>query len=298
MTVPVRLERVVSLVPSATETLLAWGVPPVAVSRFCEQPGFPTVGGTKDPDVAAIVALAPDLVVLDDQENRREDAEALAAAGVAVHTLHITALAHVRPQLAGLATALGVEVPPCGPDVLSDVAETPPGFVRDETRPIDHGSRSTVDEMAVGTAAGPDHSSGTNPPERSGGGLSSGTNRPGGDAPSSGRRLRAWIPIWKRPWMTVNGDTYASTLLAAIGVDNVAADLPSRYPELDLADAAALAPDVVLAPSEPYPFAERHVAQLSEVAPVVLVDGRDLFWWGVRTVPAMDRLRALLSSRA
>ena len=69
--------RVVSLVPSVTETLLAWQITPVAVTRFCEQPDLPHVGGTKDPDVAAIVELRPDLVVLCDEENRREDADAL-----------------------------------------------------------------------------------------------------------------------------------------------------------------------------------------------------------------------------
>ena len=56
--------RIVSLVPSATETLLAWGIRPIAVTRFCEQPGLQLVGGTKDPDIAAIVALEPDLVVM------------------------------------------------------------------------------------------------------------------------------------------------------------------------------------------------------------------------------------------
>ncbi len=73
--------RVVSLVPSATETLRALGVTPVACTRFCEQPDLETVGGTKDPQVDAIVALAPDLVVVNDEENRREDADALVAAG-------------------------------------------------------------------------------------------------------------------------------------------------------------------------------------------------------------------------
>ena len=68
--------RVVSLVPSSTETLLALGVDVVACTRFCEQPAIPHVGGTKNPDIAAIVALAPDLVVLDEEENRREDADA------------------------------------------------------------------------------------------------------------------------------------------------------------------------------------------------------------------------------
>jgi hypothetical protein len=51
---------------------------------------------------------------------------------------------------------------------------------------------------------------------------------------------------------------------------------------------------VVLAPSEPYPFRERHVPLLAEVAPVVLVDGQDLFWWGVRTPAAAERLRRQL----
>ena len=62
--------RVVSLVPSSTETLRALGVDPVACSRFCEQPDLPHVGGTKNPDIDAIRELKPDVVVLDRQENR------------------------------------------------------------------------------------------------------------------------------------------------------------------------------------------------------------------------------------
>ena len=50
--------RVVSLVPSATETLLALGVVPLACTRFCEQPQLRHVGGTKDPDIDAIADLA------------------------------------------------------------------------------------------------------------------------------------------------------------------------------------------------------------------------------------------------
>src|SRR5688572_15752100 len=81
--------RIVSLLPSTTETLLAWGVDVVACTRFCEQPQLRHVGGTKDPDVAGIVALAPDLVVLDREENRREDADELIAAGVRIHVTHV-----------------------------------------------------------------------------------------------------------------------------------------------------------------------------------------------------------------
>jgi hypothetical protein len=106
-------------------------------------------------------------------------------------------------------------------------------------------------------------------------------------------RLRAFVPIWRRPWMTLNGDTYGSSLLALIGVTNVYGDRTDRYPTVeDLDDVRARRPDVVLAPSEPYPFAERHRAELETVAPVVLVDGQDLFWWGVRTPAAVERLRS------
>jgi hypothetical protein len=51
---------------------------------------------------------------------------------------------------------------------------------------------------------------------------------------------------------------------------------------------------VVLAPSEPYVFGEKHVPELAPVAPVELVDGQDLFWWGSRTPLAIERLRARL----
>jgi ABC-type Fe3+-hydroxamate transport system substrate-binding protein len=220
--------RVVSLVPSVTETLLAWGVTPVACTRFCEQPDLPHVGGTKDPDVARIVELRPDLVVLCVEENRREDADALTEAGIATAALSIDAVADVAPALRMLAGLVGVD-----PDGVEEV---------DRSAPVDE-------------------------------------------------RLRAFVPVWKRPWMSLAGGTYGSSLLASLGVDNVFADADDRYPTVTLEEARARRPDLVLAPSEPYPFRERHVPLLAEVAPVVLVDGQDLFWWGVRTPAAAARLR-------
>jgi ABC-type Fe3+-hydroxamate transport system substrate-binding protein len=238
------LKRIVSLVPSVTETLLDWGIRPVAVTRFCEQPGFPTVGGTKDPDVAAIVALEPDLVVVNDEENRREDADALAAAGVTLHVTAVRSVADVPPFLAALAAALGLDPPPPVPPLAPVGAENAPWG---------------------------DTSEGTRDPEW--------------------RRRRAFVPIWRRPWMTMNADTYGSSLLEAIGIDNVYADDADRYPTIELDEAAARHPDVVLAPSEPYPFRARHVTELRTVAAdVSLVDGRDLFWWGTRTAGALQRL--------
>lgn len=226
--------RVVSLVPSVTETLLAWGITPVAVTRFCERPELPAVGGTKDPDLERIVAFRPDLVVVNDEENRREDAEALEAAGVAIEVLTIDAVDDVGPELARLAARLGV-------------TWEPPALPPAPARP----------------------------------------------------RLRAFVPVWRRPWMSLAGGTYGSSLLARLGVANVFGAAERRYPEVTLEEAAALAPDVVLAPSEPYPFAARHVAELASVAPVApvtLVDGQDLFWWGSRTPAALVRLAAVVEA--
>ena len=222
--------RVVSLVPSVTETLLAWGITPVAVTRFCEHPELVHVGGTKDPDVAAIVRLAPDLVVVNDEENRREDFDALERAGLNVHVVPITSVDDVAPAMEALAGAVGT----------SATAFTLP-------------------------------------------------------APRS-RRVRAFVPIWRRPWMTMNAETYGSSVLAHLGVTNVFADAPTRYPTVTLDEVARERVDVVLAPTEPYPFSARHEAELGTIAPVAFVDGQDLFWWGVRTPDALQRLGAQLAS--
>ncbi len=228
--------RVVSLVPSVTETLLAWGIRPVACTRFCEQPALRHVGGTKDPDLAAVAALAPDLVVVCDEENRRVDADALVAAGLHIHSCSPRHVDDVGASLGRLASAVGVVPPPAAR---------------------------------------------------------------GGPVPTlAPLRLRAFVPIWRRPWMSMAADTYGSSLLAALGVANVCADHPDRYPEVTLDDMAARSPDVVLAPSEPYAFGPTHLAELAEVAPVVPVDGRDLFWWGVRTTAAAHRLHRRLAAAA
>jgi ABC-type Fe3+-hydroxamate transport system substrate-binding protein len=232
---------VVSLVPSITETLLAWGIQPAAVTRFCEAPGIPTVGGTKNPDVETIIAMGPDLVVMDAEENRIEDAGALQAAGVRVHATHVRSFDQVEPTMAELWAAVGGEGrhPTSGP------------------RPA---GRPSVRPASV---------------ERS-----------------------AWVPIWRRPWMSLGAGTYGSSLLSEAGIMNVLDGSGDAYPKFGVEEASAFRPDFVLAPSEPYPFSERHRVELEQVAPVVFVDGRDLFWWGDRTAGALKRLIELAATLA
>lgn len=222
--------RVVSLVPSVTETLSTWGIEPVACTRFCERPDLTAVGGTKNPDIEAIVAMRPDLVVMDRHENRREDAEALTAAAVRVVALEVASLDGLQHQLDVLAAA--VEARPA-PLVLPRLA------------PL-------------------------------------------------GRRV--FVPIWRRPWMSIGPRTYGSTFLASLGLANVLADADGDYPEVDLDEVADRRPDLVLVPSEPYAFDASHLVELEAVAPTVRVDGQDLFWWGTRTPSAMRRLHDQLAA--
>jgi hypothetical protein len=112
--------------------------------------------------------------------------------------------------------------------------------------------------------------------------------------PAREQRARAFIPIWRRPWMALGTPTYGADLLNHLGVSTIYVDQP--YPSVELEDVRARRPDVVLAPSEPYPFKERHRGELKSIAPAYFVDGKDLFWWGERTRHAMGRLSDQLSS--
>ena len=116
--------------------------------------------------------------------------------------------------------------------------------------------------------------------------------------PAPAEELRAFVPIWRRPWMSLRAGTYGSSVLRHLGVGNVFAEEADRYPEITLDEAARRRPDVVLAPSEPYPFAERHRVELEAVSPVTFVDGKDLFWWGIRTPAAISRLREQVLHRS
>jgi len=103
--------RIVSLVPSVTETVfaLARGAAVCGATRYCVEPAghmqhVTRVGGTKNPDVARIIALAPDLVVVNPEENRRADFDALAAAGLELFVSFPQRVADVPRMLRQLGT--------------------------------------------------------------------------------------------------------------------------------------------------------------------------------------------------
>ncbi|MEU0157731.1 helical backbone metal receptor [Streptomyces sp. NPDC006261] len=95
--------RVVSLVPSLTEAVAATAPGLlVGVTDWCTHPAglaAARIGGTKNPDVAAIAALAPDLVIANEEENRAPDLTALRAAGLDVLVTEIRTLDQAFTEL-------------------------------------------------------------------------------------------------------------------------------------------------------------------------------------------------------
>ncbi|MFJ8200474.1 helical backbone metal receptor [Streptomyces sp. NPDC096152] len=109
--------RVVSLVPSLTEAV-AVSAPGVlaGATDWCTRPAdldVVRIGGTKNPDVDRIAALAPDLVIANEEENRAPDLDALRAAGVRVLVTEVRTVAQAFGELARVLRACGAhERPP------------------------------------------------------------------------------------------------------------------------------------------------------------------------------------------
>ncbi|MDT0275262.1 helical backbone metal receptor [Blastococcus sp. DSM 46792] len=228
--------RVVSLVPSLTEAL-AVTVPDrlVGATDWCTHPAgldVARVRGTKNPDRAAIAALAPDLVIANREENRKLDVQRLRDAGVPVWVTVIESLDEALASMRRLFT-----------EVL-DVGE--PSWLR-----------TAADEWA---------------------------------RPAPQPELRVAVPIWRDPWMVVGGRTFAGDLLTRLGLRNVFADDPQRYPRVELDDLRAHDLDLVLLPDEPYVFTAEDGPEALPGVRSVLVSGRDLTWYGPSLATARDRL--------
>jgi len=228
--------RVVSLVPSITETLAT--IRPeavVGVTDWCTHPpdlDAERVRGTKNPDRARIAALEPDLVVANKEENRELDVRRLRDVGVPVWVTDITTVPGALDSLERLVSeALCWPVP----DWL--------GRARAEWC---------------------------------------------GPLPPVTRRVV--IPIWRDPWMVVGSATFTGDLVRRLGLANVYADHPDRYPHVDLADLDGAGADVCLLPDEPYVFTADDGPEAFVQTPTELVSGRKLTWYGPSLLEASDSL--------
>jgi len=107
------------------------------------------------------------------------------------------------------------------------------------------------------------------------------------------RPLRTAYFIWRNPWMSTGGDTFIHDMLQRCGFTNLFST-QSRYPIVE--PAALTNCDLVLLSSEPYPFRDKHKAEIQDMLPDVivrLVDGELFSWYGSRLLQAPDYFRSL-----
>ena len=237
--------RVVSLVPSLTETLIDCDVDVVGRTRFCIHPAtdvesIPVVGGTKDVNWDACKALKPDIVVMDREENTLPMAE---SCPYPLHATHITSVDTIGDELRSLSDKLESE----------SIATLGAEWQRLASKPnLDFRGFSEVPAIIDQV----------------------------GDRKSGFKRIE--YMIWRNPWMAVSRETFIGSMLRKVGLDAYLPEHEKPYPELD--EKGLPDPDVFyLFSSEPFPFG-RHVDALTEAGfNGVLVDGEFYSWFGTRS---------------
>ncbi|MGW5778388.1 helical backbone metal receptor [Streptomyces sp. NPDC003863] len=264
------VRRVVSLVPSLTETV-AVTAPGLLVGAtdWCSHPAgldVARVGGTKNPDVAAIAALRPDLVLANEEENRAPDLDALRAAGIDVLVTEIRTLDQAFRELERVLAACGA---PARPRWLVEAEEA--WAAVEPLGPVASGG-----PVEPAGAAGPLRSAATGPPE-SVAAAGPPVSVTAAEPPVS---VTAVVPIWRRPWMVLGCDTFAGDLLARLGVRNLYEGHPERYPRIPLDELHTARPDLVVLPDEPYRFTRDDGPEAFPGTAAALVDGRMLTWYG------------------
>jgi ABC-type Fe3+-hydroxamate transport system substrate-binding protein len=271
--------RVVSLVPSMTESLfdLALGHLLVGRTAYCTRPAgqveaVPVVGGTKNPDVAAIIALRPDLVIANQEENRREDVAALQAAGIAVWVTFPKTILDVFNLLWNVmylcdntAMVERVRLIEYSYDWVNTIAED-----REMTEPVRVFCPIWLDPLM--TINGDTY-------------IHDVIRACGGTNVFADRERR--FPL--------AADLGQAEALAADDPRVQGHDV--RYPRVSWDEVVAAQPDVILLPDEPYTFGEEHLPLFERLdipaarqGRIHLVDGSLLSWHGTRVAYALNTL--------
>jgi ABC-type hemin transport system substrate-binding protein len=252
--------RIVSLVPSLTDTVCGLGAADRLVGRtlYCTEPrlqvrGVPEYGGTKNPKVERILDARPDLVLACVEENKEEHLAAFEDAGVPVYTVMPRSLDDIDDLLAA-----------CGE--LLDVADA---------------ARKARDELA---AAREEASAWR---ER----LSTRQQEADGAFP-----VPAVTLIWKNPWLAAGAGTHINAVMEAVGLANLFADRRDYF-AIEIEDLAQHEPELVLMPDEPYRWSKRDLIVVAEAAGRAetpefcpRLDGKLLTWYGTRTAPSLREL--------
>ena len=238
--------RIVSLVPSITETLFDLGLTTdeiVGRTKFCIHPKdyvdkIEIIGGTKNLNIDKIKSLKPDFIIANKEENIKEQVEELMK-DFKVLVTNVETLEDNYYLLKQLGHLFGKE------------------------------EKAQFFNLKTYEAF---------------------------DSQKSEKRLKVAYLIWKNPYMTVGGDTFISRILEELGFENLFKN-EKRYPEIQLEDLKSA--DLIFLSSEPFPFKEKHIAEIQKVCKnqkIKIVDGEAFSWYGSHLAKCGKYYRELLKT--
>lgn len=206
-----KYSRIVSLVPSLTDLLFSFGLENsiVGVTKYCVYPARAQqtprkiVGGTKNPNIQQILALEPDIVLVNQEENQLKHYQALIDAHIHVFVTFPRTINEAVSLFYDLKRLFSV------PD-LSEFEEL-------------ERTLKQVSEVVKNLHI----------------------------------KKTVFCPIWKKPWMSFNSDTFGSSMIRFCGGKNITDALSDRYPEISIDQVIQAKPDIILLPDEPYHFQEK-----------------------------------------
>ncbi len=241
-------KRIISLVPSQTSLLYALNLNDavIGITKFCTEPPHwkkekKMIGGTKNPNIALIKSLNPDLIIANKEENRKEDIELLAQE----FPVWITDV-YDLPSALNMIVDIGV---------LTQQIE--------QAQVLKRQIEDSFEQL--------------------------------NDAISLNNIPSAYL-IWKDPWMTVGGDTFIHHMMQYAGFKNLFEE-DQRYPIININKLKEKNCQLLLLSSEPYPFTNKHILELTEELPdcqIILVDGMKFSWYGDQLLSTPAYLLSLL----
>ncbi len=247
--------RIVSLVPSWTETLLEADVNVVGRTRFCIHPkekvnGIARVGGTKDWQWERILGLKPDLLILDKEENPKFMSEQNEIPYLATHVASVQDMPREMEKLAQkLENKKLEEIRERWREVLTKNPLSKWNFADDLPGLLHWGKK----------------------PEK--------------------KPAQVLYVIWKDPWMIAEPNTFIGSVLSLCGLSNLQKSVgkKSKYPEIDLREFSNT-DTLLLFSSEPYPFL-KYESELGALGfPFAFVNGESFSWFGVRTLRFLESI--------
>ncbi|MHC5202370.1 ABC transporter substrate-binding protein [Myroides sp. LJL119] len=243
-------KRIVSLVPSQTQTLFDLGLEEqlVGITKFCIHPYHlaatkTKIGGTKKVHIEKIKLLQPDIIIANKEENTQEIVESLKD----ICPVWVTDIVTLQDNI----------------QMIEDF-----GIIfnkrTDAKKWIDKINFAQKDFMQF-------------------------------VAPLPSYKVAYFI--WREPYMVAGDNTFINELLKLNKFDNVYANKPGRYPEVEIRKIRIQGdPELVFLSSEPYPFKEEHAFEIGRCThhgKTVFVDGEMFSWFGTNLFRAFNYFKQI-----